>query len=97
MESDYQYIAKVCAESPYSLRELDRIMFCEAWPALIANLYSMAGEWSGWNEEFLVNRILSKYRLRLHIWWRLNPLKLFYCWKWGHVKSLVKRHRANAL
>lgn len=44
-----EYIAKICAESTYSIEEIEKIMFTEVWPAFIGNLWSVAGEWGGGN------------------------------------------------
>ena len=52
-EPQLEYVVRVCAESPYSLKELDQILFSEVWPALSPNLASMAGEWAGWNRDWL--------------------------------------------
>jgi hypothetical protein len=90
------YIAKVCAVSPYSSRQLDSIMFCEVWPALKWNLFSMAGEWAGWRDNELMELVLSNYRRRLNICWWLTPIKLFYCFRWLAVKRRVAAQRAAA-
>lgn len=86
-------IARVCAASPYSRRELGQIMFTEVWPAFLPNLLSYAGEWAGWKEEFVRRRILECYKSRLYLSWRLNPLKWFFCNKWAAVEKLVMRAR----
>src|SRR5436853_3704833 len=55
-------VARTCADSPYSLPELDRIMFCEVGRAFSANTVSMAGEWGGWSEDFVRQRGLRTYK-----------------------------------
>lgn len=60
------HIAATCAASPYSIRELERIMFTEVWPAFLPNLLSVAGEWAGWEEAFVQRRILECYRPRFY-------------------------------
>lgn len=93
---DIEYIARACAESPYSSRQLDKIMFCEAWPALIFNLFVLGGEETRWRDEELKALILPKYRRRLNICWWLNPIKLLYCARWLAVKRLVSVQRSAA-
>lgn len=56
----YVDIARVCAESPYSQEELERIFREEVAPVVEPNLRSMAGEWAGFDEEWLVNTISAR-------------------------------------
>jgi hypothetical protein len=83
------YIAKTCAASPYSVPELQRILFTEVWPAFLPNLLSVAGEWAGWPEEFVKSRVLERYRPRLYLSWKLNPLKRFFCHQWPAVEQRI--------
>ena len=55
----YEYIARVCAESGYSLHELKQILDSEVAPVCSANLLSVAGVWTGFDEQWLVTRILE--------------------------------------
>lgn len=87
------YVARVCAESPYSLKELDQILFSEVWPAPFANLASMAGEWAGWNREWLVARVIEKHKTNSSSFWWLNPAKLFFCSAWPRVRKDVEKRR----
>lgn len=88
-------MAKVCAASPYSERELDRILFTEVWPAFLPNLLSVAGEWAGSREDFVQQRILSLYRRQIYVSWRLNPLKWLYCRQWRRVLVMVRAIRSS--
>lgn len=90
------HIAKICAASPYTTDELERIMFTEVWPAFLPNLMSVAGEWAGWKEEFVKERVLKCYKPRFYISWRINPVKRFFCYKWSAVERGVMRARADA-
>jgi len=73
--------ARICAQSKYSLSEIEQIFWNEVRPALRFNLRSIAGEWSGFETGWLSQRILSTNRFgrRLPIkylhpsessWWR---------------------------
>lgn len=89
-------MAIVCAASPYSERDLERILFTEVLPAFLPNLFSFAGEWAGWEDDFIKRRILSTYRRRIYISWRLNPFKWFFCREWRRVSAMVRVIRSAA-
>jgi hypothetical protein len=55
----YAHIARVCAVSPFSLDELDAIFEKEVAPVVGANPLSIAGEWAGFDEEWLASRIVE--------------------------------------
>lgn len=94
-EPDLEQLARICAESPYSLRELDQILFSELWPALSANLRSPAGEWAGWDQDWLTERVLARHRSgSARLWW-LNPAKRFYCSDWVGVRRAVVQRRSG--
>src|SRR5262245_29072371 len=52
--------AQTLAASPYSLEELDQILIDEIDPACRTNSLSTAGEWAGFDMEWLENRILQQ-------------------------------------
>ncbi|MGB3150415.1 MAG: hypothetical protein WBB27_07095 [Maribacter sp.] len=56
-EATFRYIATKIAESPYSFKKVKEIDKYEIFPVLKNNLLSVAGEWAGFEEEWLVNRI----------------------------------------
>ena len=79
------HVARVCAESDYTMEELEEIWFAEVFPALRWNLLDVAGEWAGIEIEALTQRILAAHRfgkrrawlLRAHAqdeWRMLEPL-----------------------
>ena len=55
-------IAKTMKESGYSLDEINDILMLEVFPVFIANLHSVAGEWAGFNEDWVVKTITSAKR-----------------------------------
>jgi hypothetical protein len=61
-EDDYKYIAEVFYNSPYSLDEIDLINKYEVAPVLMPNLLSVAGEWAGFDEDWLVQAIVSEIK-----------------------------------
>lgn len=92
---DFQRIARVCAASPYSAADLDRIMVDEVWRAFGVNLLSVAGEWTGWDETFVKERVLQCQRRRWRLPWRLNPLARSLRKDWAVVRKHVDRIRAQ--
>ncbi|MES2676210.1 MAG: hypothetical protein V4660_18375 [Pseudomonadota bacterium] len=60
----YDYIARTCAESTYTLAELKEILESEVAPACTTNLLSVAGEWASFDEEWLTSSILKSIRAK---------------------------------
>lgn len=64
-------IARRMLDSGYDRATLERIMAEEVAPAVYCNLYSVAGEWAGFDEDWLCAEILSGLHGRGAIgrWW----------------------------
>jgi len=54
---DFKSIALKIWESPYSIEEVKRINKEEVFPVLYTNLLDVAGVWSGFQEEWLLQEI----------------------------------------
>jgi len=67
--------AKRLAQSPYTLDDLRAILTEEVHPACAANLLSPAGEWAGFDEDWLEKRILARGRAIVRWPARLSPSK----------------------
>ena len=65
---EFDYIAQVLASSPYSIEEVREIHNYEVAPAVFANLVSVAGEWAGFDKDWL-NERCKKYASRRHSIW----------------------------
>lgn len=66
-------IARTLAASPYSLDDLHEMLMYDVHPALYPNLMSVAGEWAGFDEAWLVDRIATirrqpRWRRRISHW-----------------------------
>ncbi len=66
-------IADTLAASPYSADDLRDILMDDVHPALHANLMSVAGEWAGFDEAWLIERIEAvgrqpRWRRRMSRW-----------------------------
>jgi len=63
-EHDFRYIAEKIIESPYNFEEVKQINKYEVFPILQSNLLSVVGEWSGFNEEWLIKSIVKSLNKR---------------------------------
>ena len=66
-------IAATLAASPYSLDALRDMLMDDVHPALYPNLLSVAGEWAGFDHDWLVERIEAvgrkpRWRRRISRW-----------------------------
>ncbi|MDB2705549.1 hypothetical protein N9Y67_03295, partial [Pseudomonadota bacterium] len=78
------------ADSIYTIEELKFILNNEVAPAVSENLLSVAGEWAGFDEEWLVNRIIN-IRVKNSVWlFFLRPVRNIGFRKYirGHWKNL---------
>ncbi len=53
----FAYVAKTIIESDYSPEEVQTILWGEIFPALESNLRSVAGEWAGWTDDWLLKHL----------------------------------------
>lgn len=56
-DTTFSYIARVVLETGYSRQEVHHILWGEIFPVLKSNLRSIAGEWAGWPDEWLVEHL----------------------------------------
>ena len=86
------------SQSPYSLEELEEILIAEVYPACRANLFSIAGEWAGFDIDWLEGRIRRRANSPLKA---LHPLNLGRLtvptsFEWRATKRAVVASRAAA-
>ena len=86
------------AASPYSLDELERILIDEVYPICRWNLSSVAGEWAGFDLEWLEKRILARLSSPLRIMHVFNSGKVFIplSQEWRATKHGIAATRARA-
>jgi hypothetical protein len=58
--ADRERIAAMLAASPYSEEKLEEILRFEVTPTLRANLLSIAGEWAGFDEAWLREKLTPR-------------------------------------
>jgi hypothetical protein len=92
---EIEIAAKVCAESKYTIEELQLIFLCEVKPAVAFNLYSgVAPEWAGFEIGWLTNRILKSHKFGKRLPWRIvNGYS--YKW-WGQLETAIIRLRVGS-
>lgn len=69
----YDHIVRTLAASPYPLDALHEMLMYDVHPALYMNLMSVAGEWAGFDETWLLERIEAvrrqpRWRRRISHW-----------------------------
>ncbi len=92
---DHERIARVLNSSAYSLDELDRIMFGEVYPVLIANLWSVAGEWGEFDTDGLQSAVLDRLERRFKYPAVFMPGRYLVRGPWNTVKQMAARLPAS--
>ncbi len=93
--NDFKHIASKIKESQYSLEEVKAINKTEVFPVLYANLLSVAGVWSGFEEQWLLAEIIKNlenknYFLKLRVKFRYATMKWMLVDYWTGVESAYK-------
>lgn len=85
--------AKKCADTDYSLNELEQIYWCEVYPTMRFNLWQVAGEWTPSDIESLSDAILERHKFGKRIWFRHLRRYPFEYWK--KLRSEVQNLRSS--
>jgi hypothetical protein len=87
----YSFIAQRCADSKYSIEELERILFNEVLPALRFNMFDLpAPEWAGFPIDWVVKRVLSTHRFGKRKPWILRRYTQAH---WYEVRQIIQETR----
>jgi hypothetical protein len=88
----------ILAASPYSVEELQEILVDEIFPVCRSNLFSVAGEWAGFDAEWLERSILGRIRSPLHRWRRfsIGRFTVHLSLEWRRTKQGVIQQRAQS-
>ena len=86
----------VLAEPPYSLDELQEILVEEVYPICRWNLFSIAGEWAGFDPEWLRSKILRHVQSRFGRprWLNLGRLTVQLSYEWRQTMRGIAQQRA---
>lgn len=90
-----EWRARVLAASPYSLPQLEQILIQEVYPVCQPNLRSVAGEWAGFDSEWLHDAIQARPKSGVRAWFNLGKLTMPRDDEWLATKHLIERARAN--
>lgn len=92
----HENIVKALLASPYSVEELKQIMLNEVYPVLRWNLICVAGEWSGFDEDLLVEKIQKRPNTFSYIWTNtVGKLSVASDIEWRKILKEIKYRRAN--
>lgn len=88
----------ILAASPYSIEELQAILVDEVYPVCRSNLFSVAGEWAGFDPEWLESSIVRRLRSPFHRWRRfsLGRFTVHLSLEWRHTKAGVIQQRSQS-
>jgi hypothetical protein len=70
----YDYVAETLASSPFALDALHDMLMYDVHPVLYPNLMIVAGEWAGFDREWLIARIAE---VRAQARWRRRITHVF--------------------
>jgi hypothetical protein len=86
------------SKSPYSIEELEEILVTEVYPACCGNLLSIAGEWAGFDMEWLEGKIQSRANSSLKVLhaFNLGRFTVHVSPEWRATKRAVQASRAEA-
>lgn len=94
--NDYERIAQRLAASAYSENEIEDILVCEVCPVCRWNMVSVAGEWSGFDEEWLKEKIGARYGKRFRFQFLFaSRHRWMYARHWNKVKSRISEIRTK--
>ena len=85
-------------QSPYALAELEAILVDEVYPVCRSNLLSIAGEWSGFDPEWLERKILKRLNspFRAFHFINLGRLTVHLSLEWRATKTEIGAVRTAA-
>jgi hypothetical protein len=93
---DYERIARALAATRFTEDEIEEILICEVCPVCRSNTLSPAGEWLGFNSDWLKEKIAPRCGERLK--WKFL-FKLSHGWmyvsQWKKVRKLIMEARAG--
>lgn len=94
-----QWRVDILAASPYVEGELEFILIDEVYPVCKYNLLSVAGEWAGFDPQWLESRILQRASSRWRAFhsWNLGRLTVPRSTEWRATKSAIRVAREKSI
>jgi len=65
-DNTYNFIARECANSPFSCSEIKEILVDEVSPVCRINLLSVAGVWDGFDQQWLIEKVEQQRKKNCH-------------------------------
>ncbi len=92
----FDQISNTFLQSGLAIDETKEIDLMEVFPLLQSNLFSFAGAWAGFDEDWLLEECTKRFYKRKNIFYRLNCKfwNFFFYWMrkdyWKHVEDRMK-------
>ena len=95
--NDYERIAQKLAAGNYSENEIEKMLIHEVCPVCRWNALSPAGEWAGFDDEWLMEKIGPRYekRIRFEFLFKIRH-RWMYAKHWKKVKMRISEIRRQA-
>jgi hypothetical protein len=96
-DGEIEWLAEIIADSPFPFAEIRHILYVEVGPVCFPNLLSIAGEWAGFDPDWLIGKCMNRQkkfpfregkRVPLLLEW--NP----FCFEASLLLARVKRLRS---
>lgn len=91
---DHARISDVLVESAYSIEELEHILRAELNPVLHANMFCVAGEWEGFDLDWLAQTILHRHTGWRRFLPRIGAMSLIRS-DWDAIRLLVTKQQSS--
>jgi hypothetical protein len=92
---DLEHRAAVLTASPYSIAELERILSDEVFPICSWNLLSVAGVWTGFDQGWLEDQILSHMKRRFRLRFGFGHLLFLRSGNWLKTRRAIETLRTG--
>jgi hypothetical protein len=89
-----EYRATKLAESPYTLEDMEQILRDEVYPVCSWNLFSIAGEWAGFDPGWLEKTILRRLGRRFRLRFGFGPRLFVRSGEWKGTMAAVQAKRS---
>ena len=89
----YEWAGRVCANSHFTVKELEEIFFKEVYPVLAPNLMPTGMVWTGFDQEWLQQRILEGSRPIAYMFRSPGRLRRWLTPQWRRLRNEILKHR----
>ncbi|MBA4008373.1 MAG: hypothetical protein C0486_06315 [Erythrobacter sp.] len=86
-ERDYRHMAEVIRAQGFTAAEAEAMFRTEVAPAFAENLWSVAGQWAGWSEQTVQERVLENRNRAFAGWTNRLMLGKFLDEEWARIAA----------